>query len=35
VLHYDGNPLTARYITREIAEKAALFNVKPLRKVAP
>ena len=35
VLHYDGNPLTARYITREIAEKAAVFNVKPLRKVAP
>jgi 2-oxoglutarate ferredoxin oxidoreductase subunit alpha len=35
VLHYDGNPLTARFITREIAEKAALFNVKPLRKVAP
>ena len=35
VLHYDGNPLTARFITREIAEKATLFNVKPLRKVAP
>jgi len=35
VLHYDGNPLTARFITREIAEKAELFNVKPLRKVAP
>jgi 2-oxoglutarate ferredoxin oxidoreductase subunit alpha len=35
VLHYDGNPLTARFVTREIAEKAALFNVTPLRKVAP
>jgi 2-oxoglutarate/2-oxoacid ferredoxin oxidoreductase subunit alpha len=35
VLHYDGNPLTARFITREIAEKAAVFNFKPLRKVAP
>jgi 2-oxoglutarate ferredoxin oxidoreductase subunit alpha len=35
VLHYDGNPLTARFITREIAEKAELFNVKHLRKVAP
>jgi 2-oxoglutarate ferredoxin oxidoreductase subunit alpha len=35
VLHYDGNPLTARFITREIAEKAELFNVKTLRKVAP
>ncbi|NDP43853.1 MAG: 2-oxoacid:acceptor oxidoreductase subunit alpha, partial [Aromatoleum sp.] len=35
VLHYDGTPLTARFVTREIAEKAAVFNVKPLRKVAP
>ncbi len=35
VLHYDGNPLTARFVIREIAEKAAVFNVKPLRKVAP
>jgi len=34
ILHYDGNPLTARYIEREIAEKAALFNVVPLKKVA-
>jgi 2-oxoglutarate ferredoxin oxidoreductase subunit alpha len=31
VLHYDGTPVTARFITREIAEKAALFNVQPLR----
>jgi 2-oxoglutarate ferredoxin oxidoreductase subunit alpha len=35
VLHYDGNPLTARFVTREIAEKAAVFNWTPLRKVAP
>ena len=35
VLHYDGTPITARYITREIAEKARLFNVTPLRRVAP
>jgi 2-oxoglutarate ferredoxin oxidoreductase subunit alpha len=34
VLHYDGTPITERYITREIAEKAQLFNVAPLRKVA-
>jgi len=34
VLHYDGTPVTARFITEEIAEKAALFNVKPMRKVA-
>jgi 2-oxoglutarate ferredoxin oxidoreductase subunit alpha len=31
VLHYDGTPMTARFVTREIAEKAALFNVRPLR----
>jgi len=35
VLHYDGTPLTARFVVREIAEKARLFNVTPLRKVAP
>jgi 2-oxoglutarate/2-oxoacid ferredoxin oxidoreductase subunit alpha len=35
VLHYDGTPVTARFITREITEKARLFNVTPLRKVAP
>src|SRR6266498_1591569 len=34
VLHYDGNPMTARFVSREIAEKAAVFNVTPLRKVA-
>jgi 2-oxoglutarate ferredoxin oxidoreductase subunit alpha len=34
VLHYDGTPITERFITREIAEKAQLFNVTPLRKVA-
>jgi 2-oxoglutarate ferredoxin oxidoreductase subunit alpha len=31
VLHYDGTPITERFITREIAEKARLFNVVPLR----
>ncbi|MCC7327277.1 MAG: 2-oxoacid:acceptor oxidoreductase subunit alpha [Burkholderiales bacterium] len=35
VLHYDGTPITARFLVREIAEKAHLFNVTPLRKVAP
>jgi 2-oxoglutarate ferredoxin oxidoreductase subunit alpha len=34
ILHYDGNPITERFVTREIAEKARLFNVLPLRKVA-
>jgi hypothetical protein len=31
VLHFDGNPLTERFVTRDIAEKARLFNVTPLR----
>jgi 2-oxoglutarate ferredoxin oxidoreductase subunit alpha len=35
ILHYDGTPITARFITREITEKARLFNVVPMRKVAP
>ena len=35
VLHYDGTPVTARFITAEIAEKAALFNVTPLRPREP
>ncbi len=29
VLHYDGTPMTARFVTRAIAETAALFNVTP------
>jgi len=32
ILHYDGTPVTARYVTLEIGEKAALFNVTPMRK---
>ena len=27
VLHYDGNPMTARFVEREIAEKASLFGL--------
>ena len=34
VLNYDGTPITERFITREIAEKARLFNVTPIRKKA-
>ena len=34
VLHYDGNPMTARFVEREVAEKAQLFNVVPLKKIA-
>jgi len=32
ILHYDGTPITERFITREIAEKAQLFNVTPIRR---
>jgi 2-oxoglutarate ferredoxin oxidoreductase subunit alpha len=35
VLHYDGTPITARFIIGEIGDKLAMFNVTPLRKVAP
>jgi 2-oxoglutarate ferredoxin oxidoreductase subunit alpha len=31
ILHYEGNPITARFVTREIAEKARVFNVTALR----
>jgi 2-oxoglutarate ferredoxin oxidoreductase subunit alpha len=31
VLHYDGTPITARFIMQEIGEKLAMFNVTPLR----
>jgi 2-oxoglutarate/2-oxoacid ferredoxin oxidoreductase subunit alpha len=35
VLHFDGTPITARFIIKDIEDKLALFNVTPLRKVAP
>ena len=35
VLHYDGTPITARFIIGEIGDKLAMFNVTPLRKVVP
>jgi 2-oxoglutarate ferredoxin oxidoreductase subunit alpha len=35
MLHYDGTPITARFIIGEIGDKLAMFNVTPLRKVAP
>jgi 2-oxoglutarate ferredoxin oxidoreductase subunit alpha len=34
VLHYDGTPITARFITATIADRLARFNVAPLKKVA-
>jgi len=34
VLHYDGTPITARFINGEIAQKVAVLKVTPLRKIA-
>jgi 2-oxoglutarate ferredoxin oxidoreductase subunit alpha len=31
VLHYDGTPITARFIIREISEEIAALNDAPLR----
>jgi 2-oxoglutarate/2-oxoacid ferredoxin oxidoreductase subunit alpha len=35
VLHYDGTPITARFIIKEVAEDVAALKVSPMRKVAP
>ena len=32
ILHYDGTPITARFITRDIAEIVAALNVRPIKK---
>jgi 2-oxoglutarate ferredoxin oxidoreductase subunit alpha len=32
VLHYDGTPITARFIVKEISKTAGSLNVTPLRK---
>jgi len=32
VLHYDGTPITARFIVKEIAETITALNVRPLKK---
>ena len=32
VLHYDGTPITARFILQEVSERMSLLNVKPLKK---
>ncbi|MBK6983079.1 MAG: 2-oxoacid:acceptor oxidoreductase subunit alpha [Betaproteobacteria bacterium] len=34
VVHYDGTPITARFIRREIEERLSAFNVRPLRRTA-
>jgi 2-oxoglutarate ferredoxin oxidoreductase subunit alpha len=35
ILHYDGTPITARFIAREIAAALDGVNVVPLRKAVP
>jgi 2-oxoglutarate/2-oxoacid ferredoxin oxidoreductase subunit alpha len=35
VLHYDGTPITARFIIKEVAQDVAALKVTPMRKVAP
>jgi 2-oxoglutarate ferredoxin oxidoreductase subunit alpha len=35
VLHYDGTPITARFIIADIAAKLSAYTVTPLRKVVP
>ena len=32
VLHYDGTPITARFITAEVGERVRLMHVEPLKK---
>ena len=32
VLHYDGTPITARFIVGEIAQRLSAFNVQPMKK---
>ncbi|MDH4191472.1 MAG: 2-oxoacid:acceptor oxidoreductase subunit alpha [Betaproteobacteria bacterium] len=32
VLHYDGTPITARFIAREIAERVRVLKIEPMRK---
>jgi 2-oxoglutarate ferredoxin oxidoreductase subunit alpha len=34
VLHYDGTPITARFIQGEIAQRLKAFNVTPMKKTA-
>ncbi len=34
VVHYDGTPITARFIRQEIEERLTAFNVRPIRRAA-
>jgi 2-oxoglutarate ferredoxin oxidoreductase subunit alpha len=35
VLHYDGTPITARFIANEISQKLNVLHVAPLHSVTP
>jgi 2-oxoglutarate ferredoxin oxidoreductase subunit alpha len=35
ILHYDGTPITARFIVEEVAQQMKALKVTPLRRVAP
>jgi 2-oxoglutarate/2-oxoacid ferredoxin oxidoreductase subunit alpha len=32
VLHYDGTPITARFITRKVSDVVSALNVRPIKK---
>ena len=32
ILHYDGTPITARFIHKEIAQIVAALNVRPINR---
>jgi 2-oxoglutarate ferredoxin oxidoreductase subunit alpha len=32
VLHYDGTPITARFITTQISKIVSALNVRPLKR---
>ncbi|HST02514.1 MAG TPA: 2-oxoacid:acceptor oxidoreductase subunit alpha, partial [Usitatibacter sp.] len=34
VLHYDGTPITARFIHKEVAQRLSTFNVMPIKRTA-
>ena len=34
VLHYDGTPITARFIHGEISQRLKAFNVTPMKRTA-
>ena len=34
ILHYDGTPITARFITKVIADRLSMFNVVPLKQAS-